>query len=181
MKEIMVLVGGSGSGKTTIAHELQEIGYKRFVTTTTRPMREGEVNHVDYHFVTLDAFWEIDKVEHNKYTDHFYGLSKEEVRSKLDTHDKFVVVMDINGATAMKEAFGDIVQIVFLSIPAKEMERRMKERGETEKVIQTRLKQAVDFDEFTKPAIADIHIENMVLQQTLEILKNHTKKEASLN
>ena len=51
MKKIVVLVGGSGSGKTTIAHELEKKGFRRLVTTTTRPKREGEVDQVDYFFV----------------------------------------------------------------------------------------------------------------------------------
>lgn len=47
---------GSGSGKTTIAHQLETHGFERLITTTTRSMREGEVNHHDYHFVSKEEF-----------------------------------------------------------------------------------------------------------------------------
>ena len=50
---IIVLVGKTASGKTTVANELcKHHGYKRIVTYTTRPMRKNEVQDVDYHFIS---------------------------------------------------------------------------------------------------------------------------------
>lgn len=53
---MIVLCGKSGSGKSLIAKHLEEMGIQRIVTYTTRPMRDGEIDGVDYHFVTEGKF-----------------------------------------------------------------------------------------------------------------------------
>lgn len=53
---MIVLIGASGSGKTSVAKELEKRGYSRVVTYTTRPMRDGEKDGVDYHFLSDDDF-----------------------------------------------------------------------------------------------------------------------------
>jgi guanylate kinase len=178
MKKIIVLVGGSGSGKSTIAVELEKRGFHRLVTTTTRPIRKGEVNHADYHFVSKEEFWGIGKVEYNKYVQNYYGLSKLEVESKMKKHDNLVIVMDVNGAKAMKRVYGDIVQVVFLTISPVEMEKRLRQRGGNEIHVQERLQQAYEYQEFTKPKVADAEINNEDLEKTLEQILDLTKKEA---
>lgn len=77
MKTIIVIVGGSGSGKTTIAHQLETHGFERLITTTTRSMREGEVNHHDYHFVSKEEFKNLDKIEESEYGGNHYGIIRE--------------------------------------------------------------------------------------------------------
>lgn len=178
MKNIVVIVGGSGSGKTTVSDKLQEYGFNRLITTTTRPMRKGEINHVHYHFVTKEEFWKIPKIEHSEYVGNFYGLSKIEIETKLKKYDYLVIVMDRNGASAMKKAYGDIVTVVFLTISPEEMERRMRQRGDSEEKIQERLCQAYEEDEFTKPEIADVEIINLDINQTVHQILSLSKKEA---
>lgn len=54
---MLILVGKIGSGKTTVVNELvQNFGYEKAVTDTTRPKRPGEVEGVDYHFLTKEEF-----------------------------------------------------------------------------------------------------------------------------
>ena len=55
-KNTIVLVGQTNSGKTTVAKLLEAYGYKRIVTYTTRPKRQGERNGIDYNFVTDEKF-----------------------------------------------------------------------------------------------------------------------------
>lgn len=56
MSKCIVLVGGTCSGKTFVLNELRRRGVKRIITYTTRPMRPGEVDGVDYHFITKESF-----------------------------------------------------------------------------------------------------------------------------
>jgi len=77
---LIVIVGESASGKTTFAKALEiEQGYKRVVTYTTRPPREGEKNGIDYFFVTEEEFLthEDNKTffETAEYNDWNYGSS----------------------------------------------------------------------------------------------------------
>ena len=57
---MILLVGKSCSGKDTIRKELNKLGYNSIVTYTTRPMRDGEVDGVDYHFVDASRFRAMD-------------------------------------------------------------------------------------------------------------------------
>ena len=66
---IIVLVGKTASGKTTVANELcKNHGYKRIITYTTRPMRENEVQDVDYHFISDEQFNKM--VKNNEFTEY---------------------------------------------------------------------------------------------------------------
>lgn len=79
----VVLVGQTASGKTVIAKELEKLGYKRAIQYTTRPKREGEIDGVDYHFVTKQSFENLRKngffAEYASYRmvcgTHFWGSS----------------------------------------------------------------------------------------------------------
>ena len=80
MKSVIVLVGESASGKSTIEKILADkYGYKKTVSYTTRPPRDGEVNGVDYHFISEDEY--IEKfnskyfVETGAYNGWFYGTT----------------------------------------------------------------------------------------------------------
>ena len=55
---MIVLVGKTASGKTLIANEMMKRGYKKIVTTTTRPMRKKEFDGIDYDFISEDDFIE---------------------------------------------------------------------------------------------------------------------------
>ena len=85
---MIVILGESASGKTTLLNNFIKNNpkYHKIITYTTRPMRVGEVNGVDYHFISQEAFDEFVKrdffVEHNNYRGWSYGTAKEDCRSK---------------------------------------------------------------------------------------------------
>ena len=81
---MIVISGASASGKTEVAKLLaKKYGITKVVTTTTRPMREGEVNGRDYFFITKEQFEEMIKnekfVEYTIYNGNFYGSQKDQV------------------------------------------------------------------------------------------------------
>ena len=53
---MLIIIGKTCSGKTEVVSELEKIGFKRFVSYTTRKRRRGEKKDVDYHFLTDDEF-----------------------------------------------------------------------------------------------------------------------------
>lgn len=76
---LILFLGESGSGKTTVQRELEKRGVKKVVTYTTRPMREGETDGVDYHFITEERFREMvdngEFAEHASYRGWHYGTA----------------------------------------------------------------------------------------------------------
>ena len=94
---MIVLVGASASGKTEIAKLIiKNHGFEKMVTTTTRPMRIGEVRDVDYHFLTKEEFLKRkdnnDFLETTLYNGNYYGTQRS------DVGDNKVVIVEIEGA-----------------------------------------------------------------------------------
>lgn len=89
----IVLFGKTLSGKSTVAKRLKALGYILVVEYTTRPMREGEKDHVDYHFISYDEFVRLEnegffaesKEVYTIYGPWRYGAAKSEFDSDRDT------------------------------------------------------------------------------------------------
>lgn len=127
---MLVLVGASASGKTEITKLLiNEYGMKKMITTTSRKPRQGEVNGVDYNFISKKIFENRMKkdrfFETTFYNDNYYGTPK-----KGATKDK-VLIVDPEGAS--KIFFHEIPDTVIILLEADEEIRkeRMLERGDT--------------------------------------------------
>lgn len=102
---ILALVGESASGKTTTANMLanSDMDFKRVITYTTRPPREGEENGIDYHFISDEEF---DKLvaegfflENATYRGWKYGATID-----INSKDNLVVVLTPAGARALRQA-----------------------------------------------------------------------------
>lgn len=82
--KILALMGPSGSGKDTVLKEVLKKNpndFHKIINCTTRPMREGEVDGVDYFFISPETFAEqvlnFDMIEATNFNDWFYGTSKD--------------------------------------------------------------------------------------------------------
>ena len=134
---MIVLVGASASGKTELAKILyKHYGYKKCVTTTTRPTREGEVDGIDYHFLTEDGFRQLilDDAfyEVTEYSNRYYGIQKK------DVIENGVVIVDPNGANALVDHASDIY-VVFVEASEELRIKRMHDRGDSIEQIEKRI------------------------------------------
>lgn len=134
---LIAIVGKSASGKSTVERILsKEHGYKNVVSTTTRPIRSNETNHVDYHFITEDEFIKMkeeDKFIEYRYYDTIqegenkrwhYGIERSEI---LLSKGSYVCVVDLVGLEDLKKEFGSDVISIYIDSP--EDKRRTRAMG----------------------------------------------------
>ena len=143
---LFVVSGPAGAGKTEIVKRLIEThpDVKLSVSCTTRAPRPGEVNGVNYHFVTeerfdelvaQDAFYEWAHVHQNR-----YGTLKSTVQKELAEGHDLILEIDVQGCLQAM-AQDPTVTGIFVSPPSREnLEQRLRRRGtETEESIRVRL------------------------------------------
>jgi guanylate kinase len=176
MVRSIIFSAPSGSGKTTIVkHILQTFPNIKFsVSATTRPMRPGEVDGKDYHFISVEDFKS--KIESGEFIEYeevypglFYGTLKSEVQKIWNDGGIVIYDMDVVGGINLKKQFGDESLSFFVKVPSIEkLEQRLRSRGtESEEKIQMRVskaKQEMDYeDQF------DFVLINNNLENTLKI------------
>ena len=148
---MFILSSPSGAGKTTIARRLlAEEGndLKLSVSVTTRPIRPGEVEGRDYHFVDraefdrlveADAFFEWAEVFSN-----CYGTPKAEIRERLKRGEDVLFDLDWQGTQQLyQRAQGDVVRVFLLPPSIAALEQRLRSRNtDSEEVIRSRMERA---------------------------------------
>lgn len=147
---LFILSSPSGAGKSTIARRLlQEDGnLEMSVSATTRPMRPGEVDGVDYHFVSLDRFKEMvaagEFLEWAHVFGHRYGTPHAPVDKALSEGRDVLFDIDWQGAQQLfQQAGGDVVRVFIFPPSLVELERRLRDRGtDPEDVIVARMERA---------------------------------------
>jgi len=134
---MIVLIGESGSGKSTVERKLVEKGFKRAISHTTRPIRVNERDGVDYFFVSRDEIVRMKSegrfAEYIPYLDNIYALSVEECV------DDRVVVVEPTGLAQLQEKDYLNLFIVYLYTSESVREARMTKRGDRREDIQTRI------------------------------------------
>jgi len=147
---VLVLSGPSGAGKSSlIAKIINDIGDTYFsISTTTRPIREGETDGVDYYFVDKEEFErEVDEdqfLEHALVHGNYYGTSLKPVKKALEEGKLVIFDIDVQGNNAIKNRLSDITTSVFISPPTlSELKRRLELRStDSQEVIQRRVNMA---------------------------------------
>jgi len=145
---LIVVSGPAGSGKGTVLKKLTEMSdnFAYSVSATTRAPRPGEVDGVNYYYLTREEFEENIKkdalIEYTEYCGNYYGTISSKVKEALK--DKNVILeIEVEGAMNVKRKFPDAVLILLLPPDFKTLEARLRGRGtESEDVIKRRLERA---------------------------------------
>ncbi len=147
---LFVLSSPSGAGKSTIARRIlaadSRIGMS--VSATTRPIRPGETDGKDYHFVTVARFKEMvandDFLEWAHVFDHRYGTPKAPVIAELEAGRDVLFDIDWQGAQQLyQQEGGDVVRVFILPPSIAELEARLRSRAtDSDAVIEARMARA---------------------------------------
>lgn len=154
---LLIVSGPAGSGKTTIINKLIESGDFVFsVSATTRAPRPGEVDGVDYFFITKEQFKDRirlgEMLEYAQYVDNYYGTPRRAVEDLLNEGKDVLLDIEVQGALQVMQKMREAVSVMILPPNSRELEKRLRLRGtEVESVIQKRLERAhLEFQYFTK-------------------------------
>lgn len=147
---LFILSSPSGAGKSTIARKLlaSDGNLEMSVSATTRPMRPGEVDGVDYHFVDLENFKQMaadgDFLEWAHVFGHRYGTPHAPVDKALSEGRDVLFDIDWQGAQQLfQQAGGDVVRVFIFPPSLVELERRLRSRGtDPDEVITARMDRA---------------------------------------
>jgi len=131
---LVVISGPSGVGKDMTLKRMQELGYPFHfvVTATTRPQRPGEIQGVDYFFVSTGEF--ADMIEEEELLEYaivygdYKGIPKEQVRRALDSGKDVIMRIDVQGAQTIRRLVPEAV-LIYLSAESEEaLVRRLRQR-----------------------------------------------------
>ena len=147
-KGLMVVISGpAGSGKGTVVKELLPGGnFAYSVSATTRAPRPGEVDGVNYHYITKADFEKHiengEMLEYTIYCGEYYGTFLQEAEQAIAGGKDLLLEIEVEGAANVKKTYPEAVTIMLLPPSFAEQEKRLRGRGtETEEKIQKRLNQ----------------------------------------
>ena len=190
-KGVLVVVSApSGCGKDTIIAEV----LKRFddaylsVSMTTRAMRPGEVEGVNYYFVSQTEFEEkIDKgemLEYARYGSNYYGTPAGPVRELLEKGKTVILIIEVHGAGNVKRLFSDACTIFIIPPSFRILENRLRGRGTDDDasiikrldIARDELARAPEFDYIVENDALDEAVEDIITIIKAEKLKTNKMK-----
>jgi guanylate kinase len=147
---MLVLSSPSGAGKTTISRALLERddNLVMSVSVTTRPMRPGEVTGKDYRFIATEEYHRMversEMLEHARVFENYYGTPRAPVLSALGRGRDVLFDIDWQGTQQLAQnARADLVSVFILPPSTKELERRLRTRGQdSDAIVAARMAQA---------------------------------------
>ncbi len=170
---LIVVSAPSGCGKdTVISRVMKKLGDNAAlsVSMTTRAMRPGEEEGVNYYYVSVDEFKKHiedgDMLEYTSYGSNFYGTPVKPVKDKLNEGKIVFLIIEVEGGENVKKIFPDAKKIFIVPPSMKELENRLRNRGtDSEEAILKRL--AIAETELKRAKEYDYIIENSVLEDAV--------------
>ena len=165
---LIVLSGPSGCGKGTIVQEILKDGNCAVsVSATTRSPREGEENHVHYHFITKEEFEKRiandGLLEYAEYCDNYYGTPRAEVEAMRASGKHVILEIEVQGAFQVRERCPEAILVFTIPPSIGELRRRLEKRGtESAEVVEKRIARAQEELPLAK------HYDYVVLNDALE-------------
>ena len=154
---ILIISGPSGCGKSTLLKEVYKdiTDYYFSISTTTRVPRVGEIDGVDYFFVTKEEFEKDiengDFLEYAKVHDNYYGTSLKPINKALDEGKLVIFDIDVQGHEIVRNKIDSLVTSVFITTPSLSiLEQRLNSRNtDSKEIIEKRVKNAkIEVDYF---------------------------------
>lgn len=190
---LLVISGPAGTGKGTVCKELlkrnKDIVYS--VSATTRKPRIGEIDGVNYYFVTEEKFKSM--IENDEFLEYayvhtnYYGTPKKFVFEQIEKGEIVLLEIDVQGAMQIKKKFPEAVFIFLLPPSMEELKNRIVKRGtETEEDIKRRYENAfkeLDFvdnydyfviNDVVEDAVSDI--ESIIRAEKLKVKRHRDIK-----
>ena len=175
---LVLISGPAGSGKSTLAEIVlqREAGkVRRAVTATTRAPRPGEVDGVDYYFLTYDQFIEDLRanrfVEYKHFNGNFYGCPTDSLSQALQRPGITLLVIEVDGAESIRFFYPNASYIYIISPSPASLRERLSGRGtESEEQIEGRL--TIAKQEMKRLAEYDFLIVNSDLETAVTDLQN---------
>ena len=183
-KGLLVVVSApSGCGKDTIVNEIvKEMGDDASISVsmTTRDMRVGEAEGVNYYYVSKEQFEENirngEMLEYTTYGSNYYGTPVGPVKDKLKNGKVVFLIIEVEGGENVKKIFPDCVKIFVIPPSMEVLEKRLRGRGtDKDEVIRERLE--IARTEHQRATEYDYIVENDVLPEAVEDVKTIIRAE----
>ena len=146
---LVILSGPSGVGKDAALAELKKLDRPWYfaVTATTRKMREGERDGVDYLFLDEDIFFKMRErdefLEFAQVHGHWYGVPRNQVRNGLKSGRDVILKIDVQGAATVRRLIPEALSIFMLPASLEELRSRLAHRmSESSPEMELRLEAA---------------------------------------
>ena len=157
MSNIFIISAPSGCGKTSLVKELcQTYSFlEQTVSFTTRDIRSGEVNGLDYHFISKESFLTSKAnnkfIESQKVYDNFYGTTYDSINKILHSGKDAILEIDYKGMFLIKSKIPSSKSIYIIPPNVGELRKRLLDRGlDSREVIENRMSQAKDELKYAK-------------------------------
>lgn len=164
MNKLIVLIGGSGTGKTTTEKYIVNKGLAEpIISHTSRAIREVERDGVDYHFVSTKEILDMEKANHIVITDDWhYAVSPKYFEMNKDLVYSVINVQPAIDLIHFAKQKGFEIVVVFFNVSKEIRLEKMVERGESKEAVEIRLSREDTLDSCLAKGLVPTYIESVM-------------------